>query len=448
MATMKSWGAGLATLISNPKSAPASLIILSVIFVGTTQIWLAETPLQNTDLHIKTTTPIKNDHIPYQTSFIPDSFADFTHAASATALDNGDILATWYSGTREGAKDIDIYIARFDSHERRWLNKKILMTRAQSAQGLQRHIRKLGNTVISKAPNGRLWLFYVSVSYGGWATSAINVMYSDNDGQSWSTPTRLISSPFFNISTLVKTNPLYLEDGTLLLPVYHEFIGKFAEILYINEQAKVIEKRRITSGDHSLQPSLIANNGKQILALMRHAKKNDYILASVSADRGLNWSAESRTKIFNPNTAITALRLSNGSILLAANDLPFGRNQLSLFLSHDQGRNWGKIREIEKVTAKYEGRYIPYEEFQQLTSADLLNAKDAIIPNNIEAVLKNNMCTQFQLCKSHYSYPYLVASNNGVIHLFYAWQQSALKHVYFSESNLLMLNQQLGSPKP
>ena len=433
--------------VSNNKFSPAALIILSVIFVGTIQIWLVKSSLQNSTLRIETAIGEKTDRITDQTSFIPDSFAKHAHAASATPLGNGDILATWYSGTREGSKDVNIFLARFDSQEQRWLKKEVIMTRALSAQSLQRHIKKVGNPVISKAPNGRLWLFFVTVSYGGWAGSAVNVMYSDDDSQSWSIPKRLVSSPFFNLSTLVKTTPLYLEDGTLLLPVYHEFIGKFAELLYIDQQGNILDKRRITSGKHSLQPTLVANNDNEILALMRHAKKNDSILASVSADQGWNWSAEQKIGIFNPNAAISAIRLSNGNILLAANDLPFGRNQLSLFISNDQGHTWNKLREIEKVTATHFGRYIPYEEFRQLTRTELINVTNASIPIKIDEILKNNMCTPYQLCKCHYSYPYLTQSNDGIIHLLYTWHESAIKHVYFSESALLKLSKKTSSPE-
>ena len=202
MATVYKQEFGLRKLFANQSFSPAALIIVSMVFVGTLQIWLAKSPLQNSKLEIKTNSQGKNKRIPYQMGFIPDSFAEYTHAVSTTALDNGDLLATWYSGTREGGKDVNIYLARFDSTERRWLKKQVIMTRALSAQGLQRNIKKIGNPVISKAPNGRLWLFFVTVSIGGWAGSAINVMYSDDDSQSWSTPKRLVTTPFFNLSTL------------------------------------------------------------------------------------------------------------------------------------------------------------------------------------------------------------------------------------------------------
>ena len=88
-----------------------------------------------------------------------------------------------------------------------------------------------------------------------------------------------------------------------------------------------------------------------------------------------------------------------------------------------------------------------YEDFKQLTRTDLINTTNTLIPIEIDDILKNNMCTPYQLCKCHYSYPYLTQSNDGVIHLLYTWHQSAIKHVYFSESSLLKLSQESGSPK-
>ena len=59
----------------------------------------------------------------------------------------------------------------------------VLATRESTESATQKHIRKMGNPVIAMAPDNRLWLFYVSVSIGGWAGSAINAMYSDDLGE-------------------------------------------------------------------------------------------------------------------------------------------------------------------------------------------------------------------------------------------------------------------------
>ena len=42
-----------------------------------------------------------------------------------------------------------------------------------------------------------------------------------------------MTSPFVNVSTLVRSNPFRYADGSIGLPAYHEFIGKFAELIRI-----------------------------------------------------------------------------------------------------------------------------------------------------------------------------------------------------------------------
>ena len=110
----------------------------------------------------------------------------------------------------------------------------------------------------TRAADGTLWLFYVSVSLGGWAGSSITMMTSDDDGASWNTPRRLVTSPFINISTLVKGAPFLYADGTMGLPVYHEFVSKFAEILRLDKTGKVIDKQRLAAGGQgTLQPVVL-----------------------------------------------------------------------------------------------------------------------------------------------------------------------------------------------
>ncbi len=156
---------------------------------------------------------------------------DYVHAAALTQLSEDTLLSVWFAGSREGAADVQIRGAHFDVSEETWQDEFVLATRESTQQGLSRYVRKLGNPVVALAPDQRLWLFYVSVSIGGWGGSAINAMHSEDMGETWSEPRRLVTSPFFNISTLVRGAPVFHDDGSIGLPVYHEFIGKFAEYL-------------------------------------------------------------------------------------------------------------------------------------------------------------------------------------------------------------------------
>src|SRR5712692_3957064 len=131
------------------------------------------------------------------------------------------------------------------------------MTRELAQRQLRRTVRKLGNPVAGRDRAGRLCLFFVSVSVGGWAGSAMNLMVSEDEGETWSPPRRLVASPFFNISPLVKGPPLQFSDGTIGLPVYHEMAGKFGELLRLDAEGHAVRKTRLSWGRSSLQPVIL-----------------------------------------------------------------------------------------------------------------------------------------------------------------------------------------------
>src|SRR5690606_1030806 len=166
-----------------------------------------------------------------------------------------------------------------------WGEEVVLATREETQQGVKRFIRKLGNPVLAVTPDQRLWLFYVSVSIGGWAASSINAMYSDDMGHSWSTPRQLVTSPFLNISTLVRGAPVLHADGSIGLPVYHEFLGKFGEYLHLDADGRVLAKSRISDGRFSLQPTVVPLDQQRAIALMRHTGEDRRVLASRTEDR-------------------------------------------------------------------------------------------------------------------------------------------------------------------
>ena len=177
---------------------------------------------------------------------------DETHSASI-ALVNNTPVTVWYGGTREGHEDVAIFFSRFDGDS--WSTPSRVVDRAATERALNRFIRKVGNPALQAWPDGSLGLYFVSVSMGGWGASAINYMESADMGASWSDPVRLVTSPFLNISTLVRTRGVPLQDGTLQLPIYHEFAGKFAETLHLSRRQEVLDKTRISRGKHSLQPA-------------------------------------------------------------------------------------------------------------------------------------------------------------------------------------------------
>lgn len=318
-----------------------------------------------------------------------DCLVPAVHGASVIEKMDGGLLATWFGGSREGGKDVVLWGADFSQDSRSWSMPRRITGPEETRAALGRYIKTVGNSVLVRGGQGELWLYYVTVSVGGWAGSALNAIRSRDDGKTWDTPQRLITSPFFNISTLNKSAAIHYRDGSIGLPVYHEFIGKFSELLLLDSSGQVMDKARITRGRHAIQPLILPLDAQHALALMRDTgQKPGRVLASRSDDAGQHWSNDERLALPNPDSAVAGLRRPDGSLLLVFNDLESGRSSLALAVSRDQGRSWTTLRHFEQDSGG----------------------------------------------KSEFSYPYLIRASNGSMHLLYTWNRKRIRHVAFNDN--------------
>lgn len=338
----------------------------------------------------------------FHTRFASHGKTPFVHSAAAVQISDGRLRAFWYGGSREHAKDVAIYTAIFDPQKGVWGPERVLVTAGDTQRHLSRYIKQLGNVVVVKDRSGQLWLFYVSVSVGRWSGSAINVIISPDDGESWSPPLRLIASPFLNLSTLVKGPPLLLEDGTIGLPVYHELIGRFGELLRLDRAGRVIQKTRLSWGSSSLQPVIIPRTTMDAIAVMRYSGPSPRrILSLHTTDGGFRWSQPVKTDLPNPNSAIAGIRLDNGALLLVFNDSEKARDDLALAYRQRGGDTWRTLHHFENEKTGAEGG------------------------------------------RHEFSYPWLFRTDNGDFHLLYTWHGTHIKHIQFNEA---WLDQKLRYP--
>lgn len=311
--------------------------------------------------------------------------APSAHAATLAELPDGRIAAAWFAGSREGAADVSVWFSTCEAGA--WSIPRPIASRVGTARATLAHVRKLGNPVLY-AQGGKLHLWYVSAAVGGWAGSSVNHSLSDDGGASWSPAQKLVTSPFFNISTLVRTPPLPLADGGLGLPVYHEFLSKHGEWLRLDGSGRIVDKARMPQARPSLQPAVAALDGQRALALLRDAGRGrGQVRAAMSHDGGRSWEEQPPLPLANPDSSVAALRLPSGRLLLAGNP-GTGRQALLLWLSEDEGRTWKPAREVERDND-------PQAEF---------------------------------------SYPALLLARDGHIHLAWTWRRRAIKHAVFSEA--------------
>jgi predicted neuraminidase len=358
-----------------------------------------------------------------------------SHAASLIELHDGRLRAFWYAGSREGAEDVSIRSAVFDPARSEWGAEQLVADRAGTAAALSRYVKKLGNPVPARAADGSLWLYFVTVSVGGWAGSSITAMRSTDEGAGWDPPRRLVTSPFLNVSTLVKGTPFLYADGSLGLPAYHEFIDKFGELLRFDGEGRLTDKQRLSSGRYSLQPVLMARSATQALVLMRNSGSAaaHRVIATASDDGGRHWSEAAPTALANPDAAVSGVVLPDGRLLVALNNVEDNRDSLSLVISSDGGASWNTVYQLEQQADPH-----PDEARYGDLVARLAAASDARIADGRPYAdsIRRQMCEGggADKCGFEFSYPYLMQTRAGDFDLVYTWNRGYIKHVRFNRA--------------
>lgn len=284
----------------------------------------------------------------FESTIIPQpAYLPAAHSSSFATLPNGDLTAFWFAGTKEGAPDVKIWHSIYHDHS--WSIATPLVDPRMISEANHRYVVKVGNPVIYRAHNGELHLFVVSVSVGGWSGSNLNHLVSDDNGKTWSKPERIVISPFFNISTLVRTSAISLSNGGFYLPVYHEFIRKYPELLLFDSNGKFVEQIRISSKNHMLQPSVVPISGNEAWAYFRnggYGSGNQHnLFMSRTHDGGRTWDKPIPTNLMNHDSSIVAENLNDGRYMMIYNQGD-RRNQLWIAISND-GINWKPVYQLE-----------------------------------------------------------------------------------------------------
>lgn len=297
------------------------------------------------------------------------------HASTIVETPEG-LIASWFGGTEEKNPDVCIYAA---SKVNGTWSKPVLV-----ADGIHEGKRyPCWNPVLFKKDNGEFVLYYkVGPDPRSWWG-----LYktSKDNGKTWSPATKIPD----NLLGPIKNKPVRLPDGKILYPTSFETPEKWNIYLEISDQ-NLKEWQKITIDNNNLnaiQPSVLNYKDGKLQLLCRSKNKN--INESWSKDNGQTWSPLAPTQLPNNNSGIDAVTLSDGRQMLVFNPIVKGRNELAAAISKD-GIRW-----------------------------------------NAAVLLENDPDPD-----SEFSYPAVIQSKDGLIHVTYTWNRKLIKHVVIDPSML------------
>lgn len=267
---------------------------------------------------------------------------DYKHPASVTELANGDLFVVFFSGKGEYKDNAAaVFGSRLKAGGARWSKPVMIASNPFYA---------LGNAVPWQAPDGMVWLFYVT-RYGEiWDSSRITAKISRDGARTWSEPFALT----FEAGTMVRNRPVVLGDGDYLLPVYHE-VGNDPEAVsrdctsfflrYHPATGQWTESNRVRSRLGNIQPAPAVIGGDHLVAFCRRGGNYDgqtdgWLVRTESRDGGKTWTEGTDSEFPNPNAAVDFLRLQSGHHLLVYNRSFSDRTPLAVALSLDGAKTF------------------------------------------------------------------------------------------------------------
>ncbi|HKX29963.1 MAG TPA: sialidase family protein [Blastocatellia bacterium] len=303
--------------------------------------------------------------------------------ASTIAESNGRLVAAWFGGTKERHPDVGIWVSRHE--DGRWTAP------VEVANGVESPEKRYPtwNPVLHQPRRGPLLLFYkVGPSPSTWWGM---MMTSSDGGKTWGKPRRLPDG----IAGPIKNKPLELGDGELLCPSSTEDHGWRVHFERTADLGQTWQRTEpINDGQEFavIQPTLFVHEGGRLQALFR--SRQGKIVESWSADRGRTWSGLRATSLPSPSTGIDGLTLKDGRHLLVYNHV-----------------------EPEP------GKSGPRAPLNVAVSADGKTWQAAL-------VLEPGPPT------AEYSYPAVIQTGDGLVHITYTWYRKKIKHVVIDPRQL------------
>jgi predicted neuraminidase len=251
------------------------------------------------------------------------------------------------------------------------------------ANGIQEERKRYPcwNPVLFQPATGPLLLFYkVGPSPDAWWGM---LRTSTDEGKTWSEARRLPPG----VLGPSKNKPVQLANGDVLSPTSSEHAGWRVHFERSRDLGQTWEiSGAVNDGKElsAIQPSVLFHTPDRLQAVGR--TRNGRIFQVWSEDAGRTWGKMSATTLPNPNAGTDAVTLRNGRQLLVYNHTTKGRSPLNVAVSKD-GQDWQAALVLESEPGEY-------------------------------------------------SYPAVIQTRNGLVHLAYTWKRQRMKHEVLDPAKL------------
>ena len=347
------------------------------------------------------------------------------HAANLIELANGDLGCVWFGGTMEGMGDISIYFSRLDRARDVWsAPEKLSDDSTRSEQ----------NPILFRAPDGRLWLLYTSQPSGHQDQAVVKRRISADDGRTFGPVEVLWNEP----GTFVR-QPIVINDaGDWLLPLFRcrNRPGQLwrgddddSAVLVSSDEGRSWVRHDLAGSTGAVHMNILAGAGPARLAVFR-SRYADRVHLARSADDGLSWSAPAPTELPNNNSSVQAIRLRDGRIAIACNAASAetsSERRASLYDEIDGGTSDA----AETPSARPAIWGVPRAPLVVAISAD----DGASFPLLREVRAGSGYCLSNNSrdgLNREYSYPSLLETADGAMHLAFTAYRRAIEYVRVS----------------
>lgn len=308
-----------------------------------------------------------------------ESPTPFVHASTLVETRSG-LVAAWFGGSSEGASDTRI-----------WLSRRVggvWSVPVDVAAGTERDGKTFPcwNPVLFQASAEELLLFS-KVGPGPSAWWGV-VRTSRDGGITWSEARRFPDG----VLGPSKNKPVRLKEGEFISPSSIESGDRWRIHFELTADGGrtwavvVPESRPGQEVINAIQPAILIHPGGRLEALGR--TRQGRVFETWSGDGGRTWGPVRLTPLPNPSSGLDAVTLRDGRHLLVYNHTAAGRSPLNVSMSTD-GETWQAAALLESGPGEY-------------------------------------------------SYPAVIQTSDGLVHITYTWQRRRIKHVVLDPAQLVL----------